>query len=320
MNNQAIFREVVAAYQEIRSQVRKTPLEYSPFLSKETGAEVYLKLENYQLTGSFKIRGAFNAANHFKKTGVREYITASTGNHGSASAYAAKELGLSCKVYMPENATRAKVEYLQFLGAETILTGTDCLEAEVLAREESSRSGIPYLSPYNDPFVLAGQGTVALEILQELPDAGTLIVPVGGGGLMAGIAGYSKEKLESVEIIGAQPANSCVMYHSVNAGEILDIASEETLADGVAGGIEAGSVTFLPCKNNVDRFILLDEKTIAQAMIMMMDRHFMLVEGSGALAPAALMQQGDIVTGRKVVLIISGGKISRDKLAKILTS
>lgn len=320
MDNKTIFTNVVEAMAAIEGHIRKTPLEYSQYLSKETGAEVFLKLENFQITGSFKIRGAFNAALKLREKGVETFITASTGNHGSACAYAAEKLGMTCKVYMPENAAKTKIDYLKFLGAEIIPGGIDCLEAETEGKRLAAERGIPYLSPYNDPLILAGQGTIALETMNELETPDVIFAPVGGGGLMTGISGYAKSKMPEIKMIAAQPLNSCVMYHSIKAGEILDLPSISTLADGVAGGIEPGSITFMPCKNNIDRFILLNENEIAEAVKIFLDRHFMLVEGSGALALAALLKDRNNFKGKKVVLIVSGAKISREKLMKIFNS
>jgi threonine dehydratase len=312
--------EVLEAERRIRPYIRETPLEFSPFLSAECGGSVYLKLENLQLTGSFKLRGAMNKllslSDEERSRGV---VTASSGNHGAAFAYTLQRFGWRGTVYLPENASRAKVEALRFYGAEMRFHGDDCVLTEAFAKSEAAKAGSVWLPPYNDIKVIGGQGTVAVELDRQLEYFDTVLLPVGGGGLASGVAGYLKEGGGEVEVIGCLPENSPVMYESVKAGRVLEMESKPTLSDGSAGGIEQGSITFDLCKRYVDDYILLSEEEIARAIRTIVERHFMLIEGSAALPVAALLKRRERFKGRTVVLVLTGAKISREKLIEVLS-
>ncbi|MDP5171758.1 MAG: pyridoxal-phosphate dependent enzyme, partial [Bacteroidia bacterium] len=248
-------QETGLARQRISSYLLQTPLEYADSLSRETGAEVYLKLEMLQLTGSFKLRGAANKLLSLSSSDLRHgVITASTGNHGAGVLHIARQLGVAVRVFLPKTASPAKVERLRDLGASIVQVGEDSLDSEQEARSAAEAEGIPFISPYNDLDIIAGQGTMTLEIMEQLPDLDALFVPVGGGGLIAGagaaLAGHDRK----VALIGCQPANSAIMRASVEAGEILDLPSFPTLSDGTAGGLEPGSITFPLCQQWVDEF------------------------------------------------------------------
>jgi len=314
-----IVNEVLDAERRIRDYIRETPLDYSPFLSQKGNANVYLKLENFQLTGSFKIRGVFNKllslSEEEKKRGI---VTASSGNHGAAFAYASNVLNLNGIVFLPENASPAKIQDIKQYNVELRFYGNDTVKTEIFARNFAEEQGMTYVPPYNDPKVIGGQGTIGIELEKQLKKIDAVLVPVGGGGLISGIAGYLKETIEDVEIIGVQPENSAVMYHSIKAGKILELESEPTLADGTAGGIEKDSVTFELCRKYVDDFILLSEEEIAKAILLMLEKHHILIEGAAALSVAAYLKEPTRFKGKNVVLILSGCRISLDRLRKIL--
>ena len=315
----SLKKEIIEADKRIRSYIRKTPLEYSPYASSASQGEVFLKLENLQITGSFKLRGALNKILSLREMGEeRVIVTASTGNHGVAVAYALQRLNMKGFIFVPENISEAKLRDLKAYNVEIRFHGEDCVEAENHAREFARENGMVYISPYNDVNIVAGQGTVALEIAQDLNDIDTVIVPVGGGGLISGIASYLKSIDEDIEIIGAQPENSRVMYESIKAGRILDMESRPTISDGTAGGIEKGSITFEICKRYVDNFIILSEDEIKDGIRFLMDNHHMLVEGAGALSIAAYFKEREKFKKKRVILIVSGCRISMEKIKVVV--
>ena len=231
-----IRQEVMRAEERIRPDVRETFLEPSPYYSQLGGAEVYCKLENLQYTGSFKFRGALNKLRSLTRTQRKAgVVTASTGNHGLAVARSARLVGTSGIVYVPETAPASKVEAITREGAEVRHHGTDCVETEVHARRYAQRQGKTYVSPYNDPQVIGGQGTVGVELARQLGRIDVLFASVGGGGLISGVAGYLKSRNPAVRVVGCSPEASPVMIESVRAGRILELPSRPTLSDGTAG-------------------------------------------------------------------------------------
>jgi threonine dehydratase len=314
-----VKKEVLDAEKRIRPYVFETPLEYSRCLGKKGECRVYLKLENTQRTGSFKFRGAANHLLSLSGEDIRRgVVTASTGNHGAAFAEMLDILGYEGTIYMPENAASGKVDALRFYNVQLKFSGTDCEIAENAAREDSCRTGGIFIPPYNHPKIVGGQGTVAVELERQLENIDAVFVPVGGGGLMAGISGYLKSVRKSIQCIGCQPENSPVMYESVKAGRIIQMESKPTLSDGTAGGMEPGSITFDICKETVDRFVLISEEEIADAIRLMLEHHYILIEGAAALSVAAFMKAKDEFRNKTVILIISGRKITLDKLKKII--
>ena len=311
--------KVLAAEKRIRSHIRRTPLEFSPTLSHAGDASVHLKLENVQLSGSFKLRGAMNKllslSDEERSRGV---VTASSGNHGAACAYAFQQFGVRGTIYLPETASTAKIDALRLYDVELKLHGRDSVEAERIARQVAEKENRVFLSPYNDPLVIGGQGTIGLELEEQMGKIDAVIVPVGGGGLIAGIAGYLKSMNTDITVIGCQPENSAVMAHSLKAGRILDEESLPTLSDGTAGGIEPGSITFELCRDLVDDFVLLSEEEIRAALRFILQNHHLLVEGAGALSVAAFLQQKKQWKGKNVVLVLSGSKLSLDALREVL--
>ena len=319
MQDDEILSEVLAAEGRIRSHVRETPLELSPYLSAEAEAEVYLKLESHQITGSFKLRGAMNKLLSLSKGDrSRPVVTASSGNHAVAVAYALKELGGSGIIYLPSTVSKAKVEALAPYGVELRFVGSDSVEGELEAKRVSREEGLLYISPYSDPQVIGGQGTIAVEIERQLERFDAVFVPVGGGGLISGIAGYFKARSPSVRIVGCQPRASRVMYESLAAGRILDLPSERTLADGTAGGVDPDAITFPICQRDVDEMVLVSEDEIARAMRLAIEKHCMLIEGAAALSIASFLQKRSAYRGQTVVLVVSGKKVSLETLKTLL--
>lgn len=310
---------VLEAEDRIRLHVRQTPLEPSLWLGRTAGCEVYLKLENLQVTSSFKLRGAANKILSLSKNErQRGIVTASTGNHGAAVAFLLRKFGLSGSIYIPETASSAKVETLRTYGADLVVCGTDGVEAEMAARRAAEEEDRVYVSPYNDAKIIAGQGTIGLELESQLEGIDAVFCPVGGGGLAAGIAGCLKASDARIHFVGCQPDNSAVMYRSVQAGRIVEEPSQATLADGTAGGIEARSITFPLCRDLIDEYVLVEEEEIASAIQGMLARHHLLIEGAAALSVAGFLRLAAAHRGSRVVLIISGARISLETLKAIL--
>ena len=313
-----VREEALEAEKKIRPYIRETSVEYSPYFSQEGGCRVFLKLENQQLTGCFKLRGAMNKflslSSEQKEKGI---VTASSGNHGVAVAYLLHKFDSKGTIYLPEYASQAKIEALCLYGADIKFFGDDCVKTEELARKTAEKEGLEYISPYNDPKTVGGQATAGIELERQVEKIDSVLIPVGGGSLIAGIAGYLKSVNKKIEIIGCQPVNSAVMYESLKAGKILEMESKPTISDGSAGGIEPGAITFDICKNFVDDFILVTEDEIKNAIKLCLERHYMLVEGAGALSVASFIKEKKRFRNKNVVLIISGAKISLDVLKEI---
>jgi len=312
--------EVTAADQRIRPWVRETPLDYSPALSRAWGADVYLKLENTQVTGSFKVRGAMNrlltTPLSQRNLGV---VAASTGNHGAAVAFAMDTLRVPGTIFVPESASPAKLAAIRAWGAEVKAIGGDPVEAEHAARRHAEAHGLVYVSPYNDAAVIAGQGTIGAELFRQLARIDAVFVAVGGGGLVSGIAGYLKGAGREVAVVGCSPENSRVMYESVKAGRLLDLPSEPTLSDGTAGGVESDAVTFPLCRALVDEWTLVTEADIAAGVRMAVDDAHQLVEGAGGMTLAAARQMAGKFPGGNIVVVLCGANIGSFELAAILT-
>lgn len=313
-------KEIEKAEKRIRKHIRETPLVYSPFLSKQSGCEVYLKLESAQITGSFKLRGNLNKILSLsKKERKTILVTASSGNHGAAFAYTVKKFGLKGMVYLPGNTTKAKIDALKDYDVVLKFFGTDCVKTEEHARSEAEKNDLLYIPPYNDLKIIAGHGTIGIDLKKQIDKVDIVFVPVGGGGLISGIIGYLKPLDENIKIIGCQPLNSPVMYKSVRVGKIIEMESKPTLSDGSAGGIEKDSITFDICKKYVDDFVLVSEQEIKEAMRLMIEKHFSLVEGAGALSVAAFWQQKELYKRKTVVLVLSGSKVSLDQLKEVIS-
>ncbi|MFN2104216.1 MAG: threonine/serine dehydratase [Candidatus Promineifilaceae bacterium] len=307
------------AMSRIRPFIRRTILDFSPYYSQLNGANVYFKCENLQHTGSFKARGALNKILSLSEEERRRgIVTASTGNHGAACAYAMRQVGANGIVFVPTIAEETKLAAIRRLGAEIRTVGTDSVESERFARVYAAEESMTYVPPYNDPLVIAGQGTIALELLLQQPELDAVFVSVGGGGLIGGIASYFKGVNPAIQVFGCSPQNSQVMALSVAAGELLDLPSLPTLSDGTAGGLEAGSITFPLCRDYVDRYISVSEDEIVDSLRTFMSTQHMLIEGSAAVAIAAFQKTAFDLRGKDVAIILCGANISLEKLKGIL--
>ena len=310
---------VPEALERIRPVIRRTILDPSPYYSQLSGAEVTFKCENLQHTGSFKARGALNKILSLSAAERnRGIVTASTGNHGAACAFAMRQVGARGLVFVPEIAEETKLAAIRRLGAEIRTVGTDSVESERVARAYAEEQGLTYVPPYNDPLVIAGQGTIAVELLEQLPDLDAVFISVGGGGLIGGIASYLKQVKPQVQVFGCSPRNSQVMALSVEAGQLLDLPSLPTLSDGTAGGVEAGSITFPLCRDYVDRYISVSEEEIAATLREFLGAQHMLIEGSAAVAIAAFLQTAGQLPGARVAILLCGANISLNTLKNIL--
>jgi len=302
--------------------------------SQRTGASVFLKLENRQITGSFKLRGATNKLLSLS-TAEREQgvVTASTGNHGLAVAYAASQLGIAATIFMPEDAAPRKVAKLRAFDVDLRFIPGDAVNAETTARRAAEETGRVFVSPYNDPQIVAGQGSVAVEMLRQQPDLDVVLAAVGGGGLIGGIGSFCKDwtdgrevssalatgpSRETIQVIGCLPQNSPVMLESVRAGRIVEMAGLPTLSDGTAGGIEPEAITFDICRRVVDDWLTVNEREIAAAMRLVHRNHAEVIEGAAGVAVAALLQSGQRFAGRNVAVVICGGNIDEARFQEIV--
>jgi threonine dehydratase len=281
---------------------------------------VWLKLETVQATGSYKIRGATNALARLKaaRPDVTTVITASAGNHGQAVALAASALGVRARIYLPKTAPDAKRRAMARLGADIVEVPTYD-DAEAQAHEEAHRNGAVYVSPYNDDDVIAGAGTVALEMLDERPDLDAFIVPLGGGGLLSGTAIVARARTPQALVIGTEAAASPVFTAALAAGRPVTVEVHDTLADGLAGNMDADSRTFGLVRDLVDRVVAVREPDIAAAMRDLILKERLVVEGAAATAVAAILTGGLNLTGRQVGVILSGRNVDAPVITRVLS-
>ena len=313
------LHDIRQARERIANVVTRTPSIPSVPLTESTGATVRLKAENLQRTGSFKIRGAANKilslAPEERGPGV---ITVSSGNHGLAVASVAGELGVPAVICMSTGVPDRKVEAIRKLGAETVVHGDRYDEAERHALGLMTNRGLTMIPPFDDPLVIAGQGTIGLEILEDFPEVDTIVVPVSGGGLISGIAMAMKATKPAVRVIGVSMDRAPVMYHSLESGAPLDLPEEPTLADALMGGIGlSNQYTFHLVREYVDDFVLVSEKEIAEAMTFALERHQLVTEGGGAVGIAALLHRKVNKLGGHVAVVVSGSNVDRSVLLKV---
>jgi threonine dehydratase len=303
--------DIEQARKRIAGVAHRTPLEHSRRLSRELGRNVLLKLESFQVTGSFKLRGAMSKLSllnaNQRASGV---LTVSAGNHGLAVAHCAEALGINATIVVPESASRAKVEAISGYPVTLIERGASYDEAERVARAMQIESGRAFVSPYNDEDVIAGQGTIALEILEDAPDLEAIIVPVGGGGLIAGVAIAAKTINPNIKVYGVEPEASPTMSAALRAGRLVEIEEQETIADGLAGNIEPGSITFPIVQRLVDEIVLVSEASIRNAISRAAREDHLMIEGSAATSIAALVDPR--IEGRRVAAIVTGRNITFD--------
>jgi threonine dehydratase len=315
---------ILSAARRIRGRVRRTPLVRSAWLSAAAHADVRLKLECLQETHAFKIRGALNAVLELCECAPggdtpREVVTASTGNHGRALAEAARSVGLACTVFTPRQAPRAKLDAIRAAGARLEPVAPDCDEAEALARDHARDTGAVYVSAYNHPAIVAGAGTIGLEILEDCPTVEVVAIPVGGGGLASGVATAVKALAPTCRIVGVEASCNPAFREARAHGAITPIAvAASSLAEGLTGNIEPGSITFPIVERKVDDLIDVDEGPIGDAIVELLAAERLVVEGAGAVTVAALASGAIDVRGRTVVAIVSGANIDRETLTALL--
>lgn len=300
------------AAEQIAPFTIRTPLIESSAISKRCGRPVYLKLENFQKTGAFKARGAVNKLLNLPQ-GCRQVVTASTGNHGLATAYAGSRLGVEVIVYLPHFTDSMKIEKIKGYGAEVRYVEGDSLMAEMTARQVSEEHGIPFVSPYNDLYVIAGQGTIAHELMWQMEGRpiGEVFIAVGGGGLLGGIGSYLKAKSPDTRVIGCWPQNAPSLYASIDAGTIVEVEELPTLSESTAGGTEPGSITLPLCTAAVDERVLITEDEIKEAVAFMLREEGMVIEGAAGVAiAAALKSRGE----DPVVVVLCGRNIGLEKV------
>jgi threonine dehydratase len=312
-------QDIIEAEARIRPLVRETPVDRSIHLSRLGGAEVYLKLEHLQHTGSFKLRGATNKILSLDDEQLRGgVIAASTGNHGMGVCYAARHAGTTATIYLPRDVSEQKLETIKQLGGIPILSAGDCLEAEYSAREAARESGRVFISPYNDSQVIAGQGTIGAELARQLSRIDAVFVAVGGGGLIAGIAAYLKSAGPHTRIVGCWPENSRPIYECLRAGKIIEVPEEPTVSESTAGGVEEGSITFTLCQQLIDDYSLVSEAEIIEAMRSIFHEEHWIIEGSAGVAVAAYLKEREKYAGQNVAIILCGRNIASTKLMGIL--
>jgi threonine dehydratase len=312
--------DVVAAREIIAGRLHRTPLVGSAALGARVGAPLYLKLESWQKTGSFKPRGVLNKiATLSQAERERGLVTASAGNHAQALAWAAAAEGLACTVVMPQTAPAAKLEATAGYGA-TILLEPSTLTVFERAQALVQEHGYTFVAPFDDAAIVAGQGTVGLEILDDLPDAGTLVVPIGGGGLIAGIALAVKSRRPAIRVVGVEPEGAAAMWRSHQAHQPVRLERVATIADGLSAPF-AGHVPFELVEHYVDDLVLVDDAAIRQAMTLILERCKLLAEPGGATAVAGLLSGAvKVASQAPVVAILSGGNIDAARLGQLLAA
>jgi threonine dehydratase len=312
------LQQIQAAQQTIGRAVDLTPCKYSGFLSRLTSAPIYLKLENLQKTGSFKIRGAINKLSSLtpeeRRRGV---IAASAGNHAQGVASAAQQLGIQATILMPEATPITKVEATSFAGAEVILQGETFDDAMRVARSLAAERGLTMIHPFDDPAVIAGQGTIGLEMLQQLPELGAVVVPVGGGGLICGIAVALKSLRPTLRVIGVEAEHAASAMLSRRAGQVTELDAIKTIADGIAVK-RVGDLTFPLMEQYVDELVTVSDEDMAAAILICMERIRVVVEAAGAASVAALVSQKIRLDGVCTGVVVSGGNIDVQMVAKII--
>jgi threonine dehydratase len=313
------LEDVHAAREPVGEVARQTPLEHSDTFSGQTGAEIHLKLENAQRTGSFKIRGAANRIAQLTPAEADAgVVTASAGNHAQGVALAAERAGVDATVVMPEYAPVSKVDATRSYGAQVVLDGVDYDAAQARAHEIEHEEGRTYVHAFDDEAVMAGQGTLGLEIADQLPSVDTVVVPIGGGGLISGVATALKGTLDDVRVVGVQASGADSAARSLNKGRRTETTTVDTIADGIA--VRAvGERTFPVIEERVDEVVTVDDEQIALALTLLLERSKTLVEGAGAVALAAVREETfDYDDGEVIVPALCGGNIDLNQLTTVV--
>ncbi len=312
------LEDIRAAQVRIAPHIYRSPCPYSLLLSRLTGSSVYCKLDNLQVTGSFKERGARNRLELLSPDERRRGVIAvSAGNHALGLAYHGRCLGIPVTVVMPRWAPLVKVSTCASFGAEVVQEGETFALARARALEIAAERSLTFVPPYDDPHIIAGQGTIGIELVEDLPQLDAVLVPVGGGGLITGIAVAIKALAPQVRVIGVEAESAPTMHAAIQAGHPEPITAKPTLADGLAVA-KAGDIAFAQCRSLVDRFVLVDEARIAQAILRLLELEKLVVEGAGAVPLAALMR-GDLgLEGKHVALVLAGGNIDVSMIARVI--
>ncbi len=312
------LQDIQHARKRLQGIIQETPVDYSSTFSSLSNNEIYLKLENLQKTGSFKLRGAFNKlANLTNEERVRGVIAASAGNHAQGVAYAARYHDAPCTIVMPESASLAKISATQGYGARVVLHGSNYDEAYAYALQLKAEQQLTYVHAFDDADIIAGQGTIGLEILEQLPHVKAIVVPMGGGGLATGLAIAVKSTHPNVKIFGVEAMAAACFRHSFDVGHLEGVAPTHTIADGIAVG-QPGQLTYDLAQQYIDDVITVEEEEISRSMVMLMERSKLVVEGSGAAAVAAVIYNKIPENLGQVVVILSGGNVDVTVLSRII--
>ncbi|QTN44814.1 threonine/serine dehydratase [Ectopseudomonas mendocina] len=312
--SQQLFAAISEAHVALRPQVAVTALTHSAALSAMTGCEVYLKCEHLQHTGSFKFRGASNKIRLLPaEQRERGVITASSGNHGQALALAGRMLGVPVTVYTAASASPVKLDAIRAQGAEVVTLATDPLSVELEAARQAKLQGKPFVSPYNDAQVIAGQGTIGMELHEQAEHLDAVFVAVGGGGMISGIGTVLKHLSPATQVIGCWPAVAPTLQKSLEVGAIIDMQEGDTLSDGTAGGVEPDSITFPLCQQLLDRTVLVSEVQIREAMRDVAATERWIIEGAAGVAVAAMKKLAPAYQGKRVAVVICGRNITLEK-------
>ncbi len=312
------LKAIEKARESLNGVAKKTELDHSRTFSQMSGNEVYLKLENLQRTGSFKIRGAYNKiislSEDEKTNGV---VAASAGNHAQGVALGAAKAGIDSTIVMPEGAPISKVKATREYGAKVVLSGETYDEAHKKEEEISEETGATIIPAFNDPKIIAGQGTIGLEILDDLSDLEAVVVPIGGGGLISGIATAIKENSPETEVIGVEASGAASMTKSLEQGSLSTLKKIDTMADGIAVKTP-GNLTYSIVSDYVDHIVTVDDEEIAYAILLLLERAKLTVEGAGAVGLAALLNDKVPLHGKKTAVVLSGGNIDLNMISKII--
>lgn len=310
-------KDIEIAYKNIKDDILKTPLIHSPKLSAISGANVYLKMEHLQITDSFKIRGVLTKLISISKKDFNKktFVASSTGNHAAAFGYASDKFGFKGTLFLPKNITEEKLNGVSNYAIKTVLYGDSSVETEKKATEYAKEIKGILIHPYNDSEIIKGQGTIALEIVEQFPEVDTIIAPIGGGGLISGICSYFSEN-KNVTIVGSQPKNASEMEQSIKANKIVQPSMQKTIADAAAGGIEEDSLTFSICKKQLSHVETIEEEDIKKAVAFLYKYHKTIVEPTAAL-PVAVLLNEDKYRNKNVVVVLTGKKINNQLLTEI---
>jgi threonine dehydratase len=312
-------RLVLEASERCKEHLSPTPLEYSMYLSVQIDGEVWLKLDSMQRTSSFKFRGAINKILSLTEEELdRGVVSASTGNFALAVAEAVRVRGHRATIYVAEDMDGSRLDLLRSHGLDLVIHGALAWDAEKEARRVGEEDGKVYVSPYNDPLVVGGQGTCGYEISRQLPDVDAGFFACGAGGLLTGSAGWLKSHNPEVRAFGVSPENSPVMYESMRTDEMVEMETYPTLADTCAGGVDLDSITLDLCRRYVDEIVLLTEAEIRASVRLLFEQHRLVVEGSGALAVGGLLKRKELFRGKKVVAVVCGRNIDLEVFKQII--